>query len=95
MIEASQIMLEVNSQGGDGSVGGGMNPAIKQLGLQIKTLQNAPRDHQKLERLLRVKRRRKEEATEREDPERLVTEIEMLKVVLFLACPKIGKEEAI
>ncbi len=43
--------------------------------------------------LLRVKRRRKEEATEREDPERLVTEIEMLKVVLFLACPKIGKEE--
>jgi hypothetical protein len=87
-------MLEVNSQGGDGSVGGGMNPAIKQMGLQIKTLQNASRVHQKLEMLLRVKRRRKEEATEREDPERLVTEIEMLKVVLFLACPKIGKEEA-
>ena len=94
MIEASQRMLEGNGQGGEGSVGG-MNPAIKQLGLQIKTLQNAPRDHQKLERLLRVKRRRKEEATEREDLERLVTEIEMLKVVLFLACPKIGKEEAI
>ena len=71
-----------------------MNPAIKQMGLQIKTLQNASRVHQKLEMLLRVKRRRKEEATEREDPERLVTEIEMLKVVLFLACPKIGKEEA-
>ena len=95
MIEANQRMLDVNSQGGDGSVGGGMNPAMKQLGLQIKTLQNTPRDHQKLERLLRVKRRRKEEATEREDPERLVTEIEMLKVVLFFACPKIGKEEAI
>ena len=95
MIEASQRMLEVNSQGGEGSVGGGINPAIKQLGLQIKTLQNAPRDHQKLERLLRVKRRRKEDTTERADPERLVTEIEMLKVVLFLACPKIGKEEAI
>ena len=66
MIEANQRMLEVNSQGGDGSVGGGMNPAMKQLGLQIKTLQNAPRDHQNVERLLRVKRRRKEEATERE-----------------------------
>ena len=47
-----------------------MNPAIKQLGLQIKTLQNAPRDHQKLEMLLRVKRRRKEEATEREKTQR-------------------------
>ena len=83
MIEASQRMLEVNSQGGDGSVRGGMNPAIKQLGLQIKTLQNAPRDHHKLERLLKVKRRQKEEAIEREDTERLVTEIEMLKVVMF------------
>jgi hypothetical protein len=65
MIEANQRMLEVNSQRGEGSVGGGMNPAIKQLGLQIKTLQNAPRDHQKLERLLKVKRRQKEEATEK------------------------------
>jgi hypothetical protein len=70
MIEANQRMLDVNSQGGDGSVGGGMNPAMKQLGLQIKTLQNTPRDHQKLERLLRVKRRRKEEATEREKTQR-------------------------
>ncbi len=95
MIEASQRMLEVNSQGGDGSVGGGMNPAIKHLGLQIKTLQNAPRDHHKVERLLKVKRRRKEDAAEREDTERLVTEIEMLKVVLFLVCRKIAKEQAI
>jgi hypothetical protein len=30
---------------------------------------------------------------EREDTERLVTEIEMLKVVLFLVCRKIGKED--
>ena len=71
-----------------------MNPAIKHLGLQIKTLQNAPRDHHKVERLLKVKRRRKEDAAEREDTERLVTEIEMLKVVLFLVCRKIGKEQA-
>ena len=96
MIEASQVMLETNSQGGEGAAaGGGMNYAIKKhLELQIKTLQNAPRDPDKLERLLKVKRRQKEEATEREDTERLVTEIEMLKVVLFLVCRKIGKEEA-
>jgi hypothetical protein len=96
MIDASQVMLETNSQGGDGAAGGGMNRAIKKhLELQIKTLQNAPRDPDKLERLLKVKRRQKEEATEREDTERLVTEIEMLKVVLFLVCrKKIEKEEA-
>jgi hypothetical protein len=43
---------------------------------------------------LKVKRRQKEEATERENTERLVTEIEMLKVVPFLVCRKIRKEEA-
>jgi len=38
-------MLEVNSKGGEGAAGGGMNPAIKKhLELQINTLQNAPRD---------------------------------------------------
>jgi hypothetical protein len=43
-------MIRVNSQGE------GMNPAIKRYyELQIKTLQNAPRDVDKLERLLKVK----------------------------------------
>jgi type VI protein secretion system component VasF len=64
---------------------GGMNPAVKRhLELQIKTLQNAPRDADKLERLLKSKRRQKEEAMEREVTETLVTEIETLKVVLYL-----------
>ena len=72
----------------------GMNPAIKRhLELQINTLQNAPRDAGKLEWLLKTKRRQKEEATELEDAESLVTEIEMLKVVLFLVCRKIREEE--
>ncbi|MFL6498734.1 MAG: hypothetical protein ACJ70U_08610 [Nitrososphaera sp.] len=72
----------------------GMNPAIKRhLELQINTLQNAPRDAGKLERLLKTKRRQKEEATELEHAESLVTEIEMLKVVLFLVCRKIKEEE--
>jgi hypothetical protein len=53
--------------------------------LEIKTLQNDPRDADKLERLLRLKERQKEEAMYMEDTQRLVTEIEMLKVVLYLA----------
>jgi archaellum component FlaC len=69
-------------------VGGGMNSAVRRyLELQINTLQNAPRDPDKLERLLKSKRRqKKEEVTKREEIERLVTEIEMLKVVLYLVC---------
>jgi hypothetical protein len=55
--------------------------------LKIKTLQNAPRDPDKLERLLKLKEREKEEkAMDIKDVERLVTEIEMLRVVLYLVC---------
>jgi hypothetical protein len=55
MIEASQRMIMMNSQGGEL---GGMNPAInRHLELEIKTLQNVPRDSDKLERLLQVKER--------------------------------------
>jgi hypothetical protein len=53
-----------------------------------KTLQNAPRDADKLRRLLKVKQRQKEEADHIEATQRLVTEIEMLKVVLYLVCRK-------
>jgi hypothetical protein len=52
--------------------------------LEIKTLQNAPRDAAKLRRLLEIKQRQKEEAMHIEDTQRLVREIEMLKVVLYL-----------
>ena len=69
------------------SVLGGINPVIeKHLELQIKTLQNATRDADKLERLLKVKKRQKEEAMHIDDTQRLVTEIEMLRVVLYLVC---------
>jgi hypothetical protein len=51
---------------------------------EIMTLQNAPRDPEKLKRLLKIKQKQKEEAMHIEDTERLVTEIEMLKVVLYL-----------
>jgi len=85
MIDASQVMLETNSRRGEGAAGGGMNPVMKRhLELEIKTLQDAPRDADKLRRLLKVKARQKEEAMHIEDTQRLVTEIEMLKVVFYL-----------
>ena len=49
------------------------------LKLEIKTLQNAPRDADKLRKLLELKQRQKEEAMHIEDTQRLVTEIEMPK----------------
>ncbi len=93
MIEASQRMISVHSQvPGEAEEGWGINPAIKKhLELEIKTLQNAPRDAQKLRRLLDTKQRQKEEADHIEDTQRLVTEIEMLKVVLSLVCRENGR----
>ncbi len=84
-------MCKVNVQSqvtGEAREGGWrINPAMKRhLELEIKTLQNAPRDADKLRRLLEVKARQKEEADHIEDTQRLVTEIEMLKVVLSLVC---------
>ena len=52
--------------------------------MQVKTLQNAPTDKVELEKLLELKQKQKEKATYIEDTERLMTEIEMLKVVLYL-----------
>jgi hypothetical protein len=65
----------------------------RHLELEIRTLlQNAPRDADKLRQLLEIKQRQKEEADHIEDTQRLVTEIEMLKVVLFLVCRNERKE---
>jgi hypothetical protein len=99
MIEASQRMITISSSNNEGVEGGwgGMNSAMRRhLELQIKTLRNAPRYPDRLERLLKSKRRQKEEeAMYFEDTERLVTEIEMLKVVLYLVSrDKIKKEDA-
>jgi hypothetical protein len=84
MIDASQGMITMGSQGEEG-----MSPPMKKnVELEIKTLQNAPRDADKLKRLLESKQRQKEEAMHIEDTQRLVTEIEMLKVVLYLVLRK-------
>ena len=82
MIDASQRMITINNQREE--LGGMSPPQKRYLALQIKTLEKAPRDAEKLERLLKAKRRQKEEATYIEDTQRLVTEIEMLKVLLYL-----------
>lgn len=67
-LAASQRMLKMNSQGE------GMSPSMKKrLELEIKTLENAPRDSDNLERLLQVKQRQKEEAMHIEDSQRLAT----------------------
>jgi hypothetical protein len=83
MIDASQRMLDVQSKvTGEPKDGWGINPIMKKhLELEIRTLQNAPRDAEKLRRLIDIKQRQKEQAMHMEDTQRLVTEIEMLKVV--------------
>ena len=57
-------MLRTHNQGGKAKDGGVMNPAMERhFELEIKTLQNAPRDaDDKLEWLLKKKERAKEEA---------------------------------
>ena len=88
MIDASQEIITMGSQG---ELGGMSPPMKKHLELEIKILQNAPRDPDKLERLLQQKQRQKEEAMLMEDTQRLVTEIEMLKVVLHLMVGRGGE----
>jgi hypothetical protein len=88
MIEGCQRMIRISNNNNDDSQQEEVriNPAMKRhFELQIETLQNAPRDEDKLrEELLRLREKENEQATHIEDTQRLVTEIEMLKVVLCL-----------
>jgi hypothetical protein len=64
-----------------------VNPAMKQhWESEIKILRDAPRDLHKLGEILKAKQEEYEKAIDSEDIERLVSEIEMLKFVLFLVC---------
>jgi hypothetical protein len=56
----------------------------KHFNLQTKTLQDAPRDPDNLREILKEKQKEYEKAEAIEVIEDLVTEIEMLKYVLFL-----------
>jgi hypothetical protein len=65
----------------------------KHFELQIRTLQNAPRDPDRLRELLKGKQRHYEKARRAEEIQPLVTEIEMLRFVLFLICRNESKEK--
>jgi hypothetical protein len=62
----------LNSQvQGEAREGWGINPATKRhFELEIETLQNAPRDADKLRKFLEIKQRQKEEAMHIEDTQR-------------------------
>lgn len=72
MIDSNKRMLDVQSQvTGEAREGWGINPVMKKhFELEIRTLQNAPRDAAKLRRLLELKKRQKEEAMHIEDTQR-------------------------
>src|SRR5215208_2238811 len=82
-------MVRVNNKSQEESEITRINPAMKRhFELEIETLQNAPRDEDKLRELLKLKEKQNEQAIHIEDTQRLVTEIEMLKVVLYLVSRK-------
>jgi hypothetical protein len=66
------------------------NEYLKQ---KIKTLQNAPRDLKKLERLLKTKEKECEKTRYALDIESLVAEIEVLRVIRYLVNRKKEKKE--
>ena len=68
--------------------------AKKHWELEIKTLQEAPRAPEKLREILKEKQQEYEKATDNEDIERLVPEIEMLKFVLFLVCRNLSNDKS-
>ena len=94
-IEGIQRMISINnsSQGEEEGVRTGKELAIEiSLAMkrhwesEIKILRDAPRQPEKLREILKVKQEEYEKATDSEDIERLVPEIEMIKFVLYLVC---------
>lgn len=62
-----------------------INPATKKYcELKIKILQDSPWDPVKLKEILKAKQKEYEKTEESEDIEKLITELEMLRYVLFL-----------
>lgn len=62
-----------------------VNPAtVKHFELKIKILQDSPRNADNLKEILQAKEKEYEDAQDSEKIERLITEIDMLKYLLFL-----------
>ncbi len=100
-IEGIQMMMKPNKSQKEGEEGEEeaeteikINPAMKvHWESKIKILQDSPRDADKLREILEVKEEEYDKAQDSEDIERLVSEIEMLKFVLFLVSRDKGKKE--
>jgi hypothetical protein len=90
MIEAKRNFIQEDNNNSDNDKTSSsssiiINPATRaHFQLEIKTLQNAPRDASKLEQIIKAKEREHDKARHIYETQRLVTEIEMLKFVLFL-----------
>jgi hypothetical protein len=90
MIAANERTM--NLGGGDGAA---LATATRRLRkLQISTLRGAPRDSKQLEWLIRRKEREKKDAQYIWDTERLMAEIEMLKVVEYLVNRKMDNNNS-
>lgn len=71
-----------------------INPVMKRhCESQIKILRDSPRDATKLKEILKSKQKEYEKAQDSEDIESLVSEIEMLKFVIFLVRKSEQEEE--
>jgi cystathionine beta-lyase family protein involved in aluminum resistance len=83
-IEGIQKMIRLHD--GPQEEGRGLiqiNPVMKRhWELEIKTLQEAPRDADKLRRIFKSKQREWEDTMKIDDLERIVTEMEMLRFVV-------------
>ena len=78
----------------DEEVGIHINPAIKRhFELEIKILREAPRDADKLRKLVKAKQRELEDAIKIEYTERLFPEVEMLRFVLCAVSRNESKEK--
>ena len=101
-IEGIQRMISLHKNEGEGEKEGATTTkevieislaAKRHWELQIRTLQDAPRDPENLRQILKIKQEEYEKAEESEDIERLVPEIEMLKFLLFLICRNERKKQ--
>jgi hypothetical protein len=89
-IDGIQRMISIHKNRGEGEKGKGATKesvieislaAKRQWELEIKILQEAPRDPEKLREILKAKQKEYEQAEDSEDIETLIPEIEMLKFV--------------
>jgi hypothetical protein len=88
MVEECQRKITSEQDNSDSTI---VNEHLK---LKIRTLQNAPRDPEKLEWLLKEKERESQKVRHVQDIERLVTEIGTLKVIRYLVGQNRRKEKA-